>query len=122
MRKPSAPVAQLSFEQIKELQQLLVKAGYDVGKVDGVLGQQTRSAVKAMQVKYGLPAIPGRPRNCWRGCAATPRLRPVRLRQRRCLSRRAARPRAPRRAGSVATLDFSFGHSGESGHPRLHGA
>src|SRR6185437_5166107 len=56
MRKPPAQVAQLSFEQIKQLQQLLVKAGYDVGKVDGVLGQQTRIAVKTMQVKYGLPA------------------------------------------------------------------
>ena len=56
MRKPSAAVAQLPFEQIKHLQQLLVKAGFDVGKVDGVLGQQTRIAVKAMQVKYGLPA------------------------------------------------------------------
>jgi peptidoglycan hydrolase-like protein with peptidoglycan-binding domain len=56
MRKPAAQVAQLTFAQIKQLQQLLVKAGYDVGKVDGVLGQQTRSAVKAMQVKYGQPA------------------------------------------------------------------
>ena len=27
-----------------------------VGKVDGVLGSQSRVAVKAMQVKYGLPA------------------------------------------------------------------
>jgi len=34
----------------------LVRAGYDVGKVDGVLGLQSRVAVKAMQVKYGLPA------------------------------------------------------------------
>jgi peptidoglycan hydrolase-like protein with peptidoglycan-binding domain len=33
-----------------------VRAGYDVGKVDGVLGQQSRTAVKAMQIKYGLPA------------------------------------------------------------------
>jgi lytic murein transglycosylase len=56
MRKPSAQVAQLTFEQIKQLQQLLVRAGFDVGKVDGVLGQQTRIAVKTMQVKYGLPA------------------------------------------------------------------
>jgi lytic murein transglycosylase len=56
MRKPAAHVAQLPFAQIKQLQQSLVKAGYDVGKVDGVLGQQTRSAVKAMQLKYGLPA------------------------------------------------------------------
>jgi hypothetical protein len=56
MRKPSVRVAQLSFGEIKQLQQLLVRAGFDVGKVDGVLGQQSRSAVKAMQVKYGLPA------------------------------------------------------------------
>ncbi len=55
MRRPSAQVEQLTFAQIKQLQQLLVKAGYDVGKIDGVLGQQSRSAVKAMQVKYGLP-------------------------------------------------------------------
>jgi len=38
------------------LQQHLVRAGYNVGKVDGVMGQQSRSAVKAMQIKYGLPA------------------------------------------------------------------
>jgi peptidoglycan hydrolase-like protein with peptidoglycan-binding domain len=34
----------------------LVRAGFNVGKVDGVLGQQSRIAVKAMQQKYGLPA------------------------------------------------------------------
>jgi lytic murein transglycosylase len=56
MRRPAVPVAQLPFNEIKELQQLLVRAGFNVGKVDGVLGQQSRSAVKAMQVKYGLPA------------------------------------------------------------------
>jgi peptidoglycan hydrolase-like protein with peptidoglycan-binding domain len=38
------------------LQQLLVRAGFNVGKVDGVMGQQSRSAVKAMQIKYALPA------------------------------------------------------------------
>ncbi len=56
MRKPAHPVAQLPFNELKELQQLLVRAGYSVGKVDGVLGQQSRSAVKAMQIKFGLPA------------------------------------------------------------------
>jgi hypothetical protein len=56
MRRPSAPIAQLPFNDIRELQQLLVRAGYNVGKVDGVLGQQSRIAVKAMQAKYGLPA------------------------------------------------------------------
>jgi peptidoglycan hydrolase-like protein with peptidoglycan-binding domain len=49
-------VAQLPFAELRELQQLLVRAGYNVGKVDGVMGQQSRSAVKAMQIKYGLPA------------------------------------------------------------------
>jgi lytic murein transglycosylase len=56
MLRPSAPVAQLPFAQLRELQQLLVRAGYNVGKIDGVMGQQSRSAVKAMQIKYGLPA------------------------------------------------------------------
>jgi lytic murein transglycosylase len=56
MRRPSGPIAQLPFNSIRELQQLLVRDGFDVGKIDGVLGQQSRSAVKAMQIKYGLPA------------------------------------------------------------------
>ena len=56
MRKPAGAVVQLPFNEIRELQQLLVRAGFDVGKVDGVLGQQSRTAVKAMQIKYGLPA------------------------------------------------------------------
>lgn len=56
MRTPSAAVPQLSFAELKELQQLLVRAGFNVGKVDGIMGQLSRTAVKAMQVKYGLPA------------------------------------------------------------------
>jgi lytic murein transglycosylase len=56
MQRPNVPVAQLPLNQLRELQQLLVRAGYDVGKIDGVMGQQSRTAVKAMQVKFGLPA------------------------------------------------------------------
>jgi lytic murein transglycosylase len=56
MQRPMAPIAQLPFNELRELQQLLVRAGYNVGKVDGVMGQQSRSAVKAMQIKYGLAA------------------------------------------------------------------
>ena len=56
MQRPTGPVAQLPFNQLRELQQLLVRAGFDVGKVDGVMGQQSRTAVKAMQIKFGLPA------------------------------------------------------------------
>jgi hypothetical protein len=56
MHKPSAPIAQLPFNDIKQLQTLLTKQGFNVGKIDGVLGQQSRTAIKAMLVKYGLPA------------------------------------------------------------------
>jgi lytic murein transglycosylase len=56
MQRPTASVAQLPLNELRELQQLLVRAGYNVGKIDGVMGQQSRSAVKAMQTKYGLPA------------------------------------------------------------------
>ncbi|HEY3677143.1 MAG TPA: lytic murein transglycosylase, partial [Bradyrhizobium sp.] len=56
MHRPAAPVAQLPFHELRELQQLLVRAGFNVGKIDGVMGQQSRTAVKAMQIKFGLPA------------------------------------------------------------------
>jgi lytic murein transglycosylase len=56
MRRPATPIPQLPFNELRELQQLLVRAGFNVGKVDGVMGQQSRTAVKAMQIKFGLPA------------------------------------------------------------------
>jgi len=55
LRHGSPPPA-LAFEDMKALQAMLVRAGFDVGKVDGFAGLKTRQAVKAMQVKYGLPA------------------------------------------------------------------
>ena len=45
MRQPSTPVAQLPLNELKELQQLLVRAGFNVGKVDGVMGQLSRTVV-----------------------------------------------------------------------------
>ena len=50
------PPPALAFKDMKELQTMLVRAGFDVGKVDGFPGLKTRQAVKAMQMKYGLPA------------------------------------------------------------------
>jgi len=50
------PPPALSFKDVRDMQGMLVRAGHDVGKVDGFLGLKTRQAVKAMQVKYGLPA------------------------------------------------------------------
>jgi len=51
-----AEVKGLSLNQTKRLQRLLVKRGYDVGKIDGIIGARTRDAVKAVQIKLGLPA------------------------------------------------------------------
>lgn len=51
-----APVQALNYDQIKELQQILVSKGYDVGDVDGKLGKATRDAVKQVQLKMGWPA------------------------------------------------------------------
>jgi lytic murein transglycosylase len=49
-------VSGLDFAQTRELQQLLTRRGYDVGKVDGIIGVQTRSAVRDVQRKLGMPA------------------------------------------------------------------
>ena len=84
MRRPAAPVAQLPFNEIKELQQLLVRAGFNVGKVDGVLGQQSRTAVKAMQVKYGLPADSWPTAELLARMRGTAALQPFARRCRRC--------------------------------------
>jgi lytic murein transglycosylase len=56
MGRGAGTVPPISMEQTRELQQLLIKHGYDVGGADGKLGTAPRGAVKAMQVKLGLPA------------------------------------------------------------------
>lgn len=50
------PIDSLSYEQVKELQKLLAARGFDVGQPDGKIGAGTRKAVKAMQLKFRLPA------------------------------------------------------------------
>ena len=47
---------QLPYKEVIELQKLLAKRGHDVGKVDGMIGAGTRSAVRAMQIDLGMPA------------------------------------------------------------------
>ena len=42
--------------QMKQLQSKLQARGYDVGKIDGILGAGTRAAVQAEQARLGLPA------------------------------------------------------------------
>jgi lytic murein transglycosylase len=50
------PPPALPFADVKAMQDMLAHAGHDVGAIDGFLGLKTRQAVKAMQIKYGLPA------------------------------------------------------------------
>ncbi len=49
-------VRPLGYEEIVTLQNDLTAKGYDVGKADGKIGAGTRAAVKAEQLKLGLPA------------------------------------------------------------------
>jgi lytic murein transglycosylase len=50
------PPPPLPFADVKAMQAMLARAGYDVGAIDGFLGLKTRQAVKAVQTKYGLAA------------------------------------------------------------------
>jgi lytic murein transglycosylase len=55
-RGNGTPPPPLALAQARELQQLLIKAGYDVGGADGKIGLSSRQATRAMQMKLGLPA------------------------------------------------------------------
>lgn len=50
------PEPGLQGQQMKTLQKKLQRRGYDVGKIDGILGAKTRDAVQAEQQRLGLPA------------------------------------------------------------------
>ncbi len=50
------PEPGLDEASMKMLQQKLNARGHDVGKIDGILGGGTRAAVRAEQVRLGLPA------------------------------------------------------------------
>ena len=54
--RSSGPIPAVSAEEVREIQQLLTRAGFDVGGADGKVGISTRSAIKQMQLKFGLPA------------------------------------------------------------------
>jgi lytic murein transglycosylase len=53
---PGNPDPQLSVDDTKTLQEKLKQRGYDVGGVDGILGTNTRDAVRQEQMRLGLPA------------------------------------------------------------------
>ena len=52
---PGNPDPGLSGDEMRALQTRLVALGYDVGGVDGILGEKTREAVQAEQERLGLP-------------------------------------------------------------------
>ncbi|HEY4858183.1 MAG TPA: lytic murein transglycosylase [Xanthobacteraceae bacterium] len=56
MHKGDGNIPKISFEETRELQQMLERRGYDVGRVDGVLGLKSRVAIRDMQIKFGQPA------------------------------------------------------------------
>jgi lytic murein transglycosylase len=47
---------EFGLKETTELQKLLSRQGYEVGKIDGIIGEQTRNAIRDAQVKFGLPA------------------------------------------------------------------
>ncbi|MCU0910837.1 MAG: lytic murein transglycosylase [Rhodobacteraceae bacterium] len=51
-----SPDPGLTGEEMEALQRRLEALGHDVGAVDGILGERTRRAVQAEQVRLGLPA------------------------------------------------------------------
>jgi lytic murein transglycosylase len=50
------PEPGLSDGEMRALQKNLAARGYDVGAIDGILGEKTREAVQREQVRLGLPA------------------------------------------------------------------
>ncbi|MGE3229356.1 MAG: lytic murein transglycosylase [Hyphomicrobium sp.] len=56
MRRGREGIPTLSIEEAKELQRQLTARGFDVGEIDGLIGLKSRQAVKAMQIKFKMPA------------------------------------------------------------------
>ena len=56
MRVGNAPVDSLGMGETKVLQDKLRVRGYPVTKVDGIIGEETRNAVRKVQQELKLPA------------------------------------------------------------------
>src|SRR6185437_12947677 len=52
----SGKITPLTGQQVAELQRLLATQGFNVGDIDGKIGNATRAAVKQAQLRVGLPA------------------------------------------------------------------
>ncbi|TVR99209.1 MAG: lytic murein transglycosylase [Rhodospirillales bacterium] len=54
--RPAQAETPLSRREVMEIQRRLVDLGYDTGGVDGLVGQNTRSAIRSFQQQAALPA------------------------------------------------------------------
>ena len=50
----------ISRQQSKVIQQAMLNAGYDIGEVDGIIGDNTRLAIQQYQIKQGISPADGR--------------------------------------------------------------
>ncbi|WP_019672379.1 lytic murein transglycosylase [Psychrobacter lutiphocae] len=50
----------ISRQQAKDIQQALINAGYDIGDVDGIIGDNTRTAIQQYQTSKGVFPADGR--------------------------------------------------------------
>jgi lytic murein transglycosylase len=56
LNRGSPNIPRITFEETRELQEILQKRGHDVGRVDGVLGLKSRTAIRETQARLGMPA------------------------------------------------------------------
>jgi lytic murein transglycosylase len=52
----NGPIPKLSISQVRQVQSKLAARGLPVGKIDGIIGDDTRNAVRQAQQELGLPA------------------------------------------------------------------
>lgn len=56
LNQEAARGSEMSADKVKKVQEALKEKGHDPGPVDGILGPQTREALKAFQMANGLSA------------------------------------------------------------------
>jgi lytic murein transglycosylase len=54
--KGDGAIPPVTMEETREIQQILMRQGYDTGGADGKLGIATRAAIRKAQIKLGMPA------------------------------------------------------------------